>query len=152
MSRVVLLDATPLGDLCRPDRTDEIAAWDEALTAAGTCVAIPEIADYEVRRELLRAGRTRSVARLDALEADHTYIAITTPMMVLAAQVWAEARNSGRPGARRESLDGDVILVAQALRIRAQGHQVIVATSNVRHLSAYVDALEWRDIPVEEKD
>ncbi len=45
----------------------EAVEWLGALLSAGISVLIPEIADYEVRRELLRAGRTRGVRRLDEL-------------------------------------------------------------------------------------
>src|SRR5438067_1654513 len=115
MSRIVVLDSTPLGDLSRPDRRDPIVDWVEELTAAGTRVAIPEIADYEVRRELLRAEKTRSLQRLDNLKAEHLYVEITTDVMLLAAELWARARRAGRPAASRERLDADVILAAQAI-------------------------------------
>jgi hypothetical protein len=45
-------------------------------------VVIPEIADYEVRRELLRAGKDRGLGRLDALKAMLGYAPITMPVML----------------------------------------------------------------------
>jgi hypothetical protein len=44
------------------------------------------------------------------------------------------------------ALDGDVILAAIALSIAAEGHEVVVATDNARHLSLFVDARHWSDI------
>jgi len=55
-------------------------------------VVIPEIADYEVRRELLRAERTKGLARLDGLKGVLAFVPITTPAMLLAAEFWAAAR------------------------------------------------------------
>jgi hypothetical protein len=48
------------------------------LASRGVDIVIPEIADYEVRRELLRAGKDRGLARLDALKAMLGYASITT--------------------------------------------------------------------------
>jgi len=45
-----------------------------------------------------------------------------------------------------KSLDGDVILAAQAKIEELNGNQVIVATTNVKHLSLFVDAREWQMI------
>lgn len=42
--------------------------WMEGLLTQGIKVYVPEIADYEVRRELLRAGKPTSVLRLDRLK------------------------------------------------------------------------------------
>ena len=150
MSRIVLLDTAPLGQLSHPDRQHPIVSWVEALEAAGTRVGIPEIADYEIRRELLRAGKTRGVQRLDDLKALHLYLEITTPVMLVAAELWAEARRIGRPAAPNPGLDGDMILAAQAILVHGQGHEVIVATDNVKHLSPFVDAREWSGIPIQE--
>ena len=68
---IVLLDAGPLGMATNPSQSPEpleCAAWLEHLLAQGAEVMIPEIADYEVRRELLRARRTQGLARLDQLK------------------------------------------------------------------------------------
>lgn len=108
---------------------------------------MPEIADYEQRRELLRSGRRRSVERMDELAAMIGYLPITTTVMRRAARLWAQARNEGRPTASPESLDADVILAAQALVLEEEsGEAVVVATTNPNHLSRYVAAEDWRDI------
>ena len=57
---------------------------------------IPEIADYEVRRELLRAEKRLSLARLNALKGMLSYLPITTPTILQAAEFWAAARRLGR--------------------------------------------------------
>jgi hypothetical protein len=44
-------------------------------------------------------------------------------------------------------LDGDVILAAQAAMIKDDGHEVIIATTNVGHLSRLANAKEWEKIP-----
>jgi len=64
MSRFVLLDAGPLGLVTGPRRRADANAcreWLEDLLAAGVEVRVPDITDYEVRRELLRAGRLTTV-------------------------------------------------------------------------------------------
>jgi hypothetical protein len=53
-------------------------AWLQHLLGKGALVLIPEIADYEVRRELLRAEKTASVARLDELQQ--------TPLVTFVSQ------------------------------------------------------------------
>jgi len=71
MSEIVLLDSAPLGMLSNPKSTaenDECRAWLARLLARGMKVGIPEVADYEVPRELLRADKMLGVARLDALQ------------------------------------------------------------------------------------
>lgn len=71
MSQTVLLDSGPLGQICHhdPSRHAEIKRWFDLLLAGGVAVFIPAIADFEVRRSLILAKRTRSLARLDALQA-----------------------------------------------------------------------------------
>ena len=113
----------------------------ESLLLSGYQIIVPEIADYEVRRELLRAGKTRGLARLDLIKNTLDYLPLTTAIMLTAAELWAHARNQGTPTAHPKALDCDVILAAQAL-----AENGIVATENVGHLSLFVEAKDWRDI------
>ena len=69
MIRPVLLDSGPLGRIAHPRRRPDVDTWLKDLLRAGVRVILPEIADYEVRRNLLVAGLHRSVAELDALKS-----------------------------------------------------------------------------------
>jgi len=57
--------------------------------------------------------------------------------MLRAAELWADARNMGKPTASDQSLDGDMIPAAQAALLIADGDSVMVATTNVAHLSLF---------------
>lgn len=144
MPDVVLLDAGPLGIASHPRPGPEILAWMPQLLAAGVELRVPEIADYEVRRELLRSNRLRGIERLDALKATLGYVPITTEMMLRAAEFWADARKRGKPTASDAALDADVILAAQAASIT--GKEVVVASTNPKHLSRSVAAELWQNI------
>ncbi|MCC7371547.1 MAG: hypothetical protein IT306_24215 [Chloroflexi bacterium] len=122
MTVIVLLDAGPLGSVSKPrmsDSAEDCRRWLESLIRQRVTVLVPEIADDEVRRELLRH----------------------------AARLWAEARQRGRPTAVDVALDADVILAGQALAL-AEAHtdQVVIATTNLRHLEQFITARLWQEI------
>ena len=71
------------------------------------------------------------------------YVPLTDNALRFAAELWAQARRSGRPTADATALDIDVLLAAQALRV---GGTPIVATTNQKHLSQFISALHWTDI------
>jgi predicted nucleic acid-binding protein len=147
VSQVVLLDTGPLGLVTNPRRSPQSVAcaqWLQALVAHSMRVIVPEIADYEVRRELLRAKKEQGLARLDALANRLEYLSLTTAAMRQAAVFWAQARQLGQPTADEKALDGDVILAAQALTLGAV--DVVIATTNVGHLSRFAPAALWPDI------
>ncbi|MGV3724498.1 MAG: nuclease [Actinomycetota bacterium] len=108
---------------------------------AGRKIHVPEIAHYEVRRELARLRKIRSIRRLDALIESTSYLPLNTATILRACERWAQARQRGLPTASADALDADVILAAQTER--AGG---VVATHNIGHLSRFVDARHWRDI------
>ena len=116
----------------------------------GVAVYVPEIADYELRRELLRMGSAASIRRLEDLKTRLHYAPITTDAMRKAAEFWAAARNAGRPTSDGKALDADAILAAQSTLVAGLGDQIIVATTNVGHLSLFVNACTWRGIPIQE--
>jgi predicted nucleic acid-binding protein len=148
---IILLDAGPLGILTNPKATPinlECRQWMRELLLKNYRVILPEIADYEVRRELIRAKRLEGIQRLDDWKSRLEYQPLTTATMLKAAEFWAEARQTGKPTASPEALDGDVILAAQASLIaESQGDRiVVVATTNVGHLERFVNAKHWQVI------
>ena len=149
MTRLILLDAGPLGLLTNPNNTARTRAcneWLRATIATGSLVLVPEIADFEIRRELLRANRHEGVAALDKLADDIGYLEIDTPTWRRAAELWALVRNLGLPTADDKALDGDVLLAAQAQRAAELELDVVVATANIGHLGRYVRAERWEDL------
>ncbi|NER25136.1 MAG: type II toxin-antitoxin system VapC family toxin [Symploca sp. SIO1B1] len=148
MSTIVLLDSGLLGMVTTPKAKSpiyqECKLWFNSLGTKGYTVVLPEIADYQVRRELLSAGQMVAVRRLNQLKAIVTYCPITTEVMLKAAELWAQVGNRGKPTADPNAIDGDVILAAQAKLLVDRGNEVIVATTNVGRLSQFVDAREWQ--------
>lgn len=112
-----------------------------------TVIRVPEIADYELRRELLRQGKQRSIDRLNKL-SQICLIPLTPEPMRKAAELWAWVRNQGKPTASNESLDGDVILAAQAILQLKSFDQVIVVTTNLKHISRFesegICVVDWQ--------
>lgn len=147
MSRVVLLDAGPIGLVTNPKLSPEstlCTRWLQTLITSNIRVIIPEIADYEVRRELLRANKVRGIARLDELANSIEYLPITTAAMRQAAMFWAQARQQGQPTAGDKTIDSDMILAAQAMTLDVV--DVVIATTNVGHLSRFATADLWQNI------
>jgi predicted nucleic acid-binding protein len=146
MSDFILLDSGPLGLATNPkglEKTFRCNQWIRTQLRQGKKVLVSELADYEVRRELRRADKKRGIVKLDQFKIELGYLPLTTATMILAADLWAEARKLGKPSASDEALDGDVILAAQAILLQNAGHQVVVATTNTKHLSLFVDARLW---------
>jgi predicted nucleic acid-binding protein len=145
MTRKLVLDSGPLSLLSAPRKkaaTVECWNWLETHIAAGAEIFVPEIADYEVRRELLRAGKSKSISTLDEMMNAAEYIPITTTAMRLAADFWARIRRIGLPTAGDRSIDADCILAAQV----AAMSDFVVATTNVRHIARLVPAATWDSI------
>ena len=146
MSATVVLDTGPVGFLTNPHPTPipvAIRQWLSSLLAANRRVILPEISDYELRRELIRGARSRSLTLLDTLALQAEFLPITSAAMRLAAELWAQVRNAGLPTTSSAALDGDVILAAQALTL---GTPVVVATGNPTHLSRFIQAQDWQTI------
>ncbi|WP_371418173.1 nuclease [Anabaena sp. UHCC 0253] len=149
MNKIILLDAGPIGLITNPKLSDEslaCAKWLQMLIFSGNRVIIPEITDYEVRRELLRANKFKGIARLDELTQLVEYLPITTNAMRQAALFWAQARQQGQPTAGDKTIDGDIILVAQAVTLNVA--DIVIATTNVGHLSRFVTADLWQNIQI----
>ena len=141
-----MLDTGPLGLLARRRPAAATVQWTRPIAAAGAHLAIPEIADYELRRELLQAQLVGSLQVLDGLATTFDYLPLTTPVLRRAAGLWAAMRRQGLPTADVHALDGDVILAAQALALGDAGNSVVIATGNVGHLARLAPAQRWDTI------
>src|SRR5439155_10489186 len=98
-------------------------------------------------RELLRAHETSGLARLDAfthVDAGR-YLPLSDQALRVAAELWAQVRRQGQPCSSPPDIDIDVIVAAQALTA-GPGAELLVITTNPRHLRWFVDARLWSDV------
>lgn len=147
MSDAIVLDSSPLALLCHPKnslRASECRRWAERQHRLGRRVIVPEISDYEIRREFIRRSGGRSLALLDRLGERFEYLPLSTAIMRRAAELWAHLRTLGRPSASTKKLDADVLLMAQAMSLLPGNF--IIATANVRHFMPLVRAELWENI------
>jgi hypothetical protein len=154
--RIIALDSGPSGVACdNPKKTEAKRFKDwmvRALSDGRTRIILPEIADYEVRRNLMiYPNAAASVRRLDELVRPGgllVYLPINTAAMRRAARMWADARRGGYSTAAEKALDGDVILAAQSLEYVGLDDRLLIATDNESDLSRYVGerAQPWEAI------
>jgi len=147
----VILDAGPVGLLGKAPGRPEAArcrAWVRGLLSADRIVAVPEIAHYEVRRELFRLGAAAELSRLDRLHPALILLPISGAVMDIASELWAGVRRAGLPTAPDDSLDADAILAAQSIVAAGEWGEAVVATTNVGHLARFpgVVARDWWEI------
>ena len=122
MSRIVLLDSGLLGLVTNPRVSPKslvCAEWLQDLLAGGADV-------------------------LDELAGALRFLPITSTAMRQAAAFWAQARQAGQPTAPDPALDADAILAGQAAAMLADN--VVIATTNVGHLSRFVAAAPWHTV------
>jgi hypothetical protein len=147
MSQIVVLDSGPLGLLTNPKlppTTVAMLSWAKSLRGAGHRLVVPAIADYEVRRELVRAGKRAGIAELDAWSPE--YLPLSDSALRMASTRWARSRAAGASTADPKELDGDVLIAAQAFDMGFPSSDLIIATTNPGHLSQFVRCDLWTDI------
>lgn len=148
MVKVVVLDSGVVGVLTNRNPKPDVVAcrqWVTDLTAAGHVVVLPEVSDYEQRREHLRRNAAVALNLLDKLPQRMRYLPLDTPTLRRAAAIWALARQHGRPTAGDNSIDADVILAAQAEMLADPN--TVIASNNLRHLRTLFPTVElWRNI------
>lgn len=97
---MIILDSSPLGLILQKtgyQKAEASRAWLAKHVAEGSRIVVPEIIDYEVRRELLRLKDNVSVQSLDrfnSAEVDR-FLRLNAGVLLLAA-------DCGQPLARKE--------------------------------------------------
>jgi hypothetical protein len=61
---LILLDTGPLGMITNRSENPECKACQQWFSSLSDRILLPEIADYELRRELLRANKLRGLRQL----------------------------------------------------------------------------------------
>jgi hypothetical protein len=76
MTTIFLLDASVLGAVTNPKTNNltvrECQSWFDRCLERSQIFVLPEIADYEIRRELIRANKINGIRRLDSLYREAT--------------------------------------------------------------------------------
>jgi predicted nucleic acid-binding protein len=161
MIKVILLDTGPLGLVTHPAGGEDARIckdWFQGESKEKSRFCIPAIADFEVRRELMRVGKGEGLQRLDELIRQLPYIPLLKETIQTAAELWADARRKGRPTASADALDADCLLAAQTRTFlglnrthrwikftraeKARGINVVIATTNAVHLRRYANVIE----------
>lgn len=140
-----ILDTGVLGRIVHPRKHADAKRWLASIVASHD-VLVSEVCDYELRRELIRIGASRSLDRLDELGRELRYVPVTTSVWRVAARLWALGRRAGRPTADEASLDGDVLLAAQA-----RAEDAVIVTTNARHFELFANVREWTDVLADQK-
>ena len=136
----LLLDTNLVSEICHTRRRLPVQTWYPRM-AARCDLGFSVVADYELRRELVRSRSLQSLARLDALAQEIPRVPLTDAMWRRAADVWADQVARGAlPG---PGISGDTLIAAQALETRA-----IVVTKNLKHFEGIVFAMDWTDLPI----
>lgn len=151
MSCVFFLDSGPLGMVTHPrgdERTRACAAWFERQLEVGRQFVLPEIVDYEFRREMLRMRKDETLRKLAIVRSSVTFLPLNSAAMTRAAELWAFMRQRGLATADEKALDVDVILSAQrGLFAAAEACRAVVVTDNVGHLARLGEAAPWDALP-----
>ena len=145
MARLIFLDSEPLGLASQArgkPKADACRGWLQGLEMAGARILVPEIVDYEVRRELVRVGATAGLRRLDGLLMRFPLLPLDWPALLRAAELWALVRRAGVPTADPHALDADAILAGQALTAVGAGNiaTVVPATPVISSRFPGIDA------------
>ena len=152
---IVFIDTGVLGLLSSPNKREEVIKsqeWLYSLLAKGVNVVSSDICDYEVRRGTFLTIDSQLkktiINKLDNLHDLINFLPVSPLILRYAAELWAENRRQGLPTADTENIDVDVIIGAtcQLLEQEYLGQRLVVATTNVKHLSRFIEAKEWSEI------
>jgi predicted nucleic acid-binding protein len=152
---IIFIDTGVLGLITSPNENLEVRKcqnWLYQLIARGVYAISSEICDYELRRSLILESFTtnnqRSRDNLNYLNSLIDFFPVSTEVLQKAAELWAQARRQGIPTADRKNIDADMIIAATSQLVQTQypGRNLLVATTNVKHIDSFIAAKTWEDI------
>jgi predicted nucleic acid-binding protein len=148
---IVIVDSGVLYTLITTSQVQEVIDcqdWFYSLLSRGVYFVTSTICKYEVKRELIRRKKVQEINNLEQLKTLVEFLTVDEQTLDVAAELWAKARDRGMPTADDKSLDADLIICAQwkLLTEEFPGRYIVIATTNVSHLSRFAEAEEWQNI------
>ena len=144
----MVLDSGPLGEICNPGIRLEAKEWVNFIKERKILLQVAEIIDYELRRNFILEKLEKSKNNLNKYRQTNRIIPITSEIMLTAAELWAEIRSSGISTASKENIDCDVILVAQAISLSTEFKEIIIVTTNPKHIYRFkhlgIKVWDWK--------
>jgi predicted nucleic acid-binding protein len=138
-----MLDTNVLVQLCHPTRYRDVQEWFRSLLLSGADsleILISVLADYELRRVLIRRGANASLARLDDLTRSIRYIPVTAENVRRAAEISARLAADGQ-----HVSDVDSLMAAQAI---AEGAVLVTSDRSLQKVPG-LTAKDWSELGVE---
>ena len=152
---IIFIDSGVLGILANPNKKGEARdceQWLYGLLSKSVTVVTSDICDYEIRRSLILESRRNpninSIENLDELQNIINFLPLTTEVLNQAAYLWAESKNKAIPTADDKNIDVDIIICAHWKLLTAEfpGRNIVIATTNTKHLSRFTQAQKWNEI------
>lgn len=156
---IVFIDTNILGLISNEntsfDEAQQCKKWFSTLLIRSVRVVTSDLCNYEEMRGLLSSSISKKEAvpgikSLEVLKADGflEFLPVSTEALDLAANLWARASTTGQTTRDEKDIDIDIIISAQyqLLNDEFPGQRVIMATTNLKHLSIFCEAAHWRDI------
>lgn len=152
---IVFIDSGVLGILVNPSKIGEASdceQWLYRLLSQGVYICSSDLCDYEVRRSLIletqKKPHLQSLENLNVLREIIDFLPVSSSLLIQASSLWASARSQGIPTADNKSLDIDIIICShwQELKQEFPGRYIVIATTNVKHLSRFAEANTWSKI------
>lgn len=128
-----LLDTDILSEVLKAKDARVLSKAEQYLTDHGR-LSFSAITFYEVIRGMLAHRATGQMAKFMERASGSDVTAISTPVLLRAADLWARARAGGHP---RD--DADLIIAATALEVGR-----VLVTGNTAHF-AWIDELRLED-------
>jgi hypothetical protein len=95
-----------------------------------------------------QGGINRGIKKLDDLRLFVEFFPVDRAVAELSSMLWAEARTKNTPTAKADNIDIDIMIAAhwRLLTEEFPGREVVIATTNIKHLSLFAEAREWQNI------
>ena len=139
MTGLIILDSAPLGHICNSRNRNDYKKLKDFVKSLSFSICVPEIIDYELRRNLELEGLRKSVNLLSQFQRRDQILRLESQDLIEAAELWAWCRRRGKPTTENRGLDIDVILVAQSLSQLSRFDKVVILTVDIGDLSVFSD-------------